>query len=80
MEKVNIWHIMIRVMYTSSVLVVIYLPSVLQFSSVFYVSVTLDARGCLAWTSLGIILFLRSLYSKFKLKYNEKTPEKKSAL
>ena len=27
--------------------------------------VTLDARGCLAWTSLGIILFLRSLYSKF---------------
>ena len=24
-----------------------------------------DARGCLAWTSLGIILFLRSLYSKF---------------
>ena len=26
--------------------------------------VTLDARGCLAWTSLGII-FLRSLHSKF---------------
>ena len=31
-----------------------------------YVFVTLDARGCLAWTSLGIILFLRSLYSKFR--------------
>ena len=24
-------------------------------------------RGCLAWTSLGIILFLRSLHSKFNL-------------
>ena len=29
--------------------------------------VTLDARGCLAWNSLGIILFLRSLYSKFTI-------------
>ena len=42
-----------------------------QFSSVqfgsIYVFVTLDARGCLAWTSLGMILFLRSLYSKFSL-------------
>ena len=38
-----------------------------RFSSVHITSVfvTLDARGCLAWTSLGIILFLRSLYSKF---------------
>ena len=26
-----------------------------------------SVRGCLAWTSLGIILFLRSLYSKFSL-------------
>ena len=26
---------------------------------------THDARGCLVWTLLGIILFLRSLYSKF---------------
>ena len=33
--------------------------------SVQFSSVTLDARGCLAWTSLGIISFLRSLYSKF---------------
>ena len=33
--------------------------------SVQFSSVALDARGCLAWTSLGIILFLRSLYSKF---------------
>ena len=50
--------------------------SSVQFSSEFvyylvppfwsiFVFVTLDARGCLAWTSLGIILFLRSLYSKF---------------
>ena len=36
------------------------------FSSVqFHAFVTLDARGCLAWTSLGIISFLRSLPSKF---------------
>ena len=45
----------------SSVLVVIYLPSVLvvsvQFSSVQFSK----------WTSLGIILFLRSLYSKFSI-------------
>ena len=34
-----------------------------------YVFVTLDARGCLAWTSLGIILFLRSLYSKLSSCY-----------
>ena len=38
--------------------------SKLHFSSVQW-AVTLDARGCLAWTALGIILFLRSLYSKF---------------
>ena len=34
-----------------------------QFNSTF--NSTLDARGYLAWTSLGIILFLRSLHSKF---------------
>ena len=31
--------------------------------------VTLDARGHLAWTSLGIISFLRSLRSKFNDKF-----------
>ena len=45
-----------------------------QFSTVYLVPpflehlctcVTLDARVCLAWTLLGIISFLRSLYSKY---------------
>ena len=47
-----------------------------QFSS--------DARGCLAWTSLGIILFLRSLYSKFssdqfKVQISLKTPQNRKS-
>ena len=35
------------------------------FSPTTFSSVQFNARGYLAWTSLGIILFLRSLYSKF---------------
>ena len=44
-----------------------HLCSTLLYHTIPYhpVTVTLDARGYLAWTLLGIILFLRSLHSKF---------------
>ena len=71
LKKVFFYTLYITKVLTTRYLRSFYLAAA-QFSSVppfwsIYVFVTLDARGCLAWTSLGIILFLRSLYYKVKL-------------